>query len=96
MGDGTLARSYGKENLKDAGDVELVHARLENMQLPRESYEAVFSASAIHWVDPDLSLGDRRDLAHLPRSRLHDCGRAGAPWERRRRLGLAGELRHRT
>jgi SAM-dependent methyltransferase len=44
-----------EENLKDAGDVEFVHARLEDMQLPRESYEAVFSASAIHWVDPDLS-----------------------------------------
>jgi SAM-dependent methyltransferase len=44
-----------EENLKDAGDVEFVHARLEDMQLPRESYEAVFSASAIHWVDPGLS-----------------------------------------
>ncbi|MFZ2113097.1 MAG: methyltransferase domain-containing protein [Solirubrobacteraceae bacterium] len=44
-----------EENLKDAGDVELVHARLEDMRLPRESYEAVFSASSIHWVDPDLS-----------------------------------------
>jgi SAM-dependent methyltransferase len=44
-----------EENLKDAGDVEFVHTRLEDMRLPRESYEAVFSASAIHWVDPDLS-----------------------------------------
>jgi SAM-dependent methyltransferase len=44
-----------EENLKDAGDVELVHRRLEDVQLPRESYKAVFSASAIHWVDPDLS-----------------------------------------
>jgi SAM-dependent methyltransferase len=44
-----------EENLKGVGDVEFVHARLEDMQLPRESYEAVFSASAIHWVDPDLS-----------------------------------------
>ncbi len=43
------------ENLKDAGDVEFLHARLEDTQLPRESYEAVFSGSAIHWVDPDLS-----------------------------------------
>ncbi len=43
-----------EENLKDAGDVELVHARLEDTQLPHESYEAVFSASAIHWVDPDV------------------------------------------
>jgi SAM-dependent methyltransferase len=44
-----------EENLKDAGDVEFVHARLEDTHLPRESYQAVFSASAIHWVDPDLS-----------------------------------------
>ncbi len=44
-----------EENLKGAGDVELVHARLEDVQLPRDSYRAVFSASAIHWVDPDLS-----------------------------------------
>ena len=44
-----------EENLKDAGDVEFVHARLEDVQLPRESYEAAFSASAIHWVEPDLS-----------------------------------------
>jgi SAM-dependent methyltransferase len=43
-----------EENLKDAGDVELVHGRLEDMQLPRESYQAVLSGSAIHWVDPDL------------------------------------------
>jgi SAM-dependent methyltransferase len=42
-----------EENLKE-GDVELVHARLEDTQLPRERYKAVFSASAIHWVDPDL------------------------------------------
>ncbi len=44
-----------EENLKDAGDVEFVHARLEDMPLPHESYKAVFSASAVHWVDPDLS-----------------------------------------
>jgi SAM-dependent methyltransferase len=43
-----------EQNLKDAGDVELIHARLEDTQLPRESFQAVFSASAIHWVDPDL------------------------------------------
>jgi SAM-dependent methyltransferase len=44
-----------ENNLKDAGDVEFVHTRLEDVQLPRKSYKAVFSASAIHWVDPDLS-----------------------------------------
>jgi SAM-dependent methyltransferase len=44
-----------EKNLKDVGDVEFLRARLEDLQLPRESYAAVFSASAIHWVDPDLS-----------------------------------------
>jgi SAM-dependent methyltransferase len=43
-----------EENLKDAGNVEFLHARFEDTQLPRESYAAVFSASAIHWVDPDV------------------------------------------
>jgi SAM-dependent methyltransferase len=43
-----------EENLRYAGAVEFVHARLEDAQLPGESYEAVFSASAIHWVDPDV------------------------------------------
>ena len=47
--------SLAEQNLKDAGDVEFVHARLEDMRWPSESYNAVFSASAIHWVDPDLS-----------------------------------------
>ncbi len=43
-----------EENLRGAGDVEFLHARLEEEQLSSESYRAVFSASAIHWVDPDL------------------------------------------
>jgi protein-L-isoaspartate O-methyltransferase len=47
--------AVAEENLKDAGDVELVHSRLEDARLHHESYKAVFSASAIHWVDPDLS-----------------------------------------
>ncbi|MGH2902055.1 MAG: class I SAM-dependent methyltransferase [Solirubrobacteraceae bacterium] len=42
------------ENLKGAGEVEFVQARLEDMHPPRERYQAVFSASAIHWVDPDV------------------------------------------
>ena len=36
------------------GDVQFVNARLENASLPRARYSAVFSASAIHWVDPDV------------------------------------------
>ena len=46
--------ALARERLKDAGPVEFVNARFEDMQLPRERYRAVFSASAIHWVDPDL------------------------------------------
>jgi SAM-dependent methyltransferase len=46
--------AVAEENLKDAGDVEFVNARLEDMQPPAQRYRAVFSASAIHWVDPDL------------------------------------------
>jgi ubiquinone/menaquinone biosynthesis C-methylase UbiE len=52
---GDQLNALAAENLKDAGDVEFVNARLEDMQLPGERYQAVFSASAIHWVDPDLS-----------------------------------------
>lgn len=54
-----------EENLEDTGEVEFVHARLEDTQLPQDSYEAVFSASAIHWVDPDLGWRKIADaLAH--------------------------------
>jgi SAM-dependent methyltransferase len=36
------------------GEVEFVNARLEDAVLPRARYAAVVSASAIHWVDPDV------------------------------------------
>jgi len=52
---GAELTAIARVNLKDAGDVRLVSARLEDMQPPRERYQAVFSASAIHWADPDLS-----------------------------------------
>lgn len=42
-------------NLEGAGAVELVNARLEDALLPREQFQAVFSASAFHWVDPEVS-----------------------------------------
>jgi SAM-dependent methyltransferase len=41
--------------LQDLGDVQFVNARLEDAPLPRAHFRAVFSASAIHWVDPDVS-----------------------------------------
>jgi SAM-dependent methyltransferase len=43
------------DRLSGAGDVEFVNARLEDASLPRAQYSAVLSASAIHWIDPDIS-----------------------------------------
>jgi SAM-dependent methyltransferase len=47
--------ALARQNLGDIGDVEFVNARLEDAPLPRERFHAVFSASAMHWIDPDLS-----------------------------------------
>jgi SAM-dependent methyltransferase len=52
-GERLIARA--REQLGDAGEVEFVNRRLEEAPLPRAHYSAAFSASAIHWVDPDVS-----------------------------------------
>jgi hypothetical protein len=44
-----------RDRLNGIGDVEFVNARLEDASLPSAHYSAVFSASAIHWIDPDVS-----------------------------------------
>jgi SAM-dependent methyltransferase len=44
-----------RNQLDGVGDVRFVNARLEDVSLPRAQYSAVFSASAIHWIDPDVS-----------------------------------------
>jgi SAM-dependent methyltransferase len=59
-GDQLMARA--REQLHDLGDVQFVHARLEDAPLPRRHYGAVFSASAIHWVDPDVSWRSAADV----------------------------------
>jgi SAM-dependent methyltransferase len=46
--------ALARQNLGDTGDVEFVNTRLEDAPLPREHFRAVFSASAMHWIDPDL------------------------------------------
>jgi SAM-dependent methyltransferase len=43
-----------RDQLARAGEVNFVNARLEEAQLPPAGYRAVFSATAIHWVDPDV------------------------------------------
>ncbi|HEV3033218.1 MAG TPA: class I SAM-dependent methyltransferase [Solirubrobacteraceae bacterium] len=44
-----------RDRLNGVGDVQFVNARLEDASLPRAHYSAVFSASAIHWIDPEVS-----------------------------------------
>lgn len=43
-----------RERLAGAGEVRFLHARLEEAPLAPGEYRAVFAASSIHWVDPDV------------------------------------------
>jgi ubiquinone/menaquinone biosynthesis C-methylase UbiE len=47
--------ALARQNLEGAGAVEFMNARFEDASCPREHFRAVFSASAIHWVDPKVS-----------------------------------------
>ncbi len=44
-----------RDRCNGVGDVQFVNARLEDALLPCAQYSAVFSASAIHWIDPNVS-----------------------------------------
>jgi ubiquinone/menaquinone biosynthesis C-methylase UbiE len=52
---GTELLSLARQNLAGTGEVEFVNARFEDAPLARERFRAVFSASAFHWVDPQVS-----------------------------------------
>ena len=54
-GSGQHLIARARDQLHSVGDVQFVNARLEDASLPRAQFSAVFSASAIHWVDPDVS-----------------------------------------
>jgi len=47
--------ALARQNLEGAGEVEFVNAQFEDALLPREQFQAVFSASAFHWIDPKVS-----------------------------------------
>jgi SAM-dependent methyltransferase len=47
--------ALARQNLAGAGAVEFVPAKLEDAVLPRGQFQAVFSASAFHWTDPEVS-----------------------------------------
>jgi SAM-dependent methyltransferase len=50
-----------RDRLDGVADVQFVNVRLEDASLPRAQYSAVFSASAIHWIDPDVSWSKAAD-----------------------------------
>jgi ubiquinone/menaquinone biosynthesis C-methylase UbiE len=52
---GDRLAALARQNLAGSGDVQFLNTRLEDARLPRERFQAVFCASAIHWVDPDVS-----------------------------------------
>ena len=52
-GERLIART--RAQLDGTGDLQFVNARLEDASLPDAHYLAVFSASALHWIDPDVS-----------------------------------------
>jgi ubiquinone/menaquinone biosynthesis C-methylase UbiE len=54
--------ALARQNLEGAGEVEFVNAQFEEALLPREQFQAVFSASAFHWVDPEVSWQKAADV----------------------------------
>src|SRR6266480_3660255 len=59
---GTSLMALARQNLEGAGEVEFVNARFEDALLPRGQFQAVFSASAFHWVDPEVSWQKAADV----------------------------------
>jgi SAM-dependent methyltransferase len=51
---GARLAGLAQQRLQGTGELELVNARLEDARLPDEYFRAVFSASAVHWVDPNV------------------------------------------
>jgi ubiquinone/menaquinone biosynthesis C-methylase UbiE len=54
--------ALARQNLDGAGTVEFVNGQFEEAILPRERFKAVFSASAIHWVDPKIGWQKAADV----------------------------------
>ena len=54
--------ALARQNLAGAGEVEFVNAQFEDALLPREQFQAVFAASAFHWVDPEVSWQQTADV----------------------------------
>jgi ubiquinone/menaquinone biosynthesis C-methylase UbiE len=59
---GTSLMALARQNLEGAGNVEWVNAQFEDALLAREQFQAVFSASAFHWIDPKVSWQKAADV----------------------------------
>jgi len=59
---GKSLMALARQNLEGAGEVEFVNAQFEEAFLPREQFQAMFSASAFHWVDPEVSWQKAADV----------------------------------
>ncbi len=53
--------ALARQNLEGA-EVEFVNAQFEEAMLPRGQFQAVFCASAFHWVDPEVSWQEAADV----------------------------------
>jgi ubiquinone/menaquinone biosynthesis C-methylase UbiE len=54
--------ALARRNLEGAGEVEFVNAQFEDALLPRDRFQAVFCASAFHWIDPEVSWQKAADV----------------------------------
>ena len=59
---GKSLMALARQNLEGAGEVEFVNAQFEDALFAREQFQAVFSASAFHWVDPKVSWQKAADV----------------------------------
>jgi ubiquinone/menaquinone biosynthesis C-methylase UbiE len=54
--------ALARQNLDGAGEVDFVNAQFEEALIPRGQFQAVFSASAFHWIDPKVSWQKTADV----------------------------------
>jgi SAM-dependent methyltransferase len=59
---GNSLMALARQNLEGSGEVEFVNAQFEDASLPRGRFQAVFSASAFHWIDPEVSWQKAADV----------------------------------
>src|SRR5271156_5468574 len=59
---GTSLIALARQNLEGAGEVEFVNAQFEDAMLRGGQFQAVFCASAFHWIDPEVSWQKAADV----------------------------------